>query len=185
MSMSLEAALTSMRRELVGLQDAVAALRVTVVEDVPAGDAVVLVDRVENLVTELTGALEEAEARTAGALQASEELEGVRGALGDVHALLNRCAVSHIGELAAHDHLARLLAMGRERGREWREWTQEVKTAIERCPRPMSAVMAVLVECWKELADCLARGTVSVRATNIGQQIAIRENQWETADKVT
>jgi hypothetical protein len=67
--------------------------------------------------------------------------------------------------------------MGRERGREWREWSQEVKTGIERCDPPVRTAARATLECWSELADRLARNSVSVQATNIGQQISVRDDQ--------
>jgi hypothetical protein len=186
--MSLEATLEALRRDLARLQEVVSDLRVTVTEDRPTRGAVVLVDQLDNVVTDLSSALEEADARAVQALQMSEpsgSLDAVRTALRDIHALLNRFTVQYIGELASHDQIARLLEMGRERGREWREWSREVKTAIERCAMPMKATAGASLECWSELAERLARHSVSVQATNIGQQITVREDQLEMTGKVT
>lgn len=186
--MGLEATVDSLRGELARLQEAVSALLVTVTEDKPARGAVVLVDRLDNLVTELSSILEEADARAAQALQGSQPngaLEKVRSAFRDIHELLNRFTIRYAGELATHDHIAQLLEMGGERGREWREWSRVVKTAIERCATPMHAVAGATLACWSELAERLARNSVSVQATNIGQQITMREDQFELADKAT
>jgi hypothetical protein len=186
--MGLEATLESLRRELARLHDVVSALRVTVMEDRPARGSVVLVDQLDNLVTELFSSLEEADARIAQALQNVQPngpLDNVRVSLRDVHELINGFTAKYAGELATHERIAQLLEMGRERGREWREWSQEVKTAVERCVTPLKALAAALVVCWSDLADRLARSSVSVQATNIGQQIALREDQWELAGKIT
>ena len=184
--MSLDATLESLRRELALLRDAVSALHVTATEDKPARGAAVLVDQLENLVTDMSSILEEAIARAEGALQCGQTngpLDGVRTALRDIHELLNRFTGLYVGELATHDHIAQLLEMGRERGREWRGWGQVVKTAIERCVPPMQAAAAAILECWSELAERLARSSVSVQATNIGQQITVGEDQLELASK--
>jgi hypothetical protein len=186
--MSLEAALESLRRTLAGLQQAVSALQVTIAEDKPARGATVLVDQLDNLATDLSGALEEADARAAQALESSQpngSLDLARTALREVHELLNRFTALYLADLAAHDPLAQLLEMGRERGREWREWSQVVKTGIERCARPMKSAADALADSWSELADRLARNSVSVQATNIGQQITVREDQLELAGKAT
>jgi hypothetical protein len=186
--MGLEATLESLRRELARLQEVVSALRVTVMEDRPARGSVVLVDQLDNLVTELFSSLEEADARVAQVLenlQPNGPLENVRVGLRDIHELVNGFTAKYAGELATHDHIGQLLEMGRERGREWREWTQEVKTAIERCATPLKTLAAAVVVCWSDLAERLARSSVSVQATNIGQQIALTEDQWELAGKVT
>ena len=186
--MSLEATLESLRRELSGLQEAVSALHVTVTEDRPARGAVVLVDQLDNLITDLSGTLEEADARAAEALhglQVNGPLDKVRTAARDIHELLNRFGALYVGELATHDRIAQLLEMGRERGRGWLEWSEVVKTAVERCALPMKTAASAMLECWSELAEHLARNSVSVQATNIGQQITLRDDQMELAGKVT
>lgn|SRR5262245_11895369 len=186
--MGLEATLESLRNELARLQEVVTALRVTVMEDRPARGSVVLVDHLDNLVTELVSTLEEADARAGQALQGSQPngtLEQVRAAVRDIHQLINGFTAKYAGELATHDRIAQLLEMGRERGREWRAWSGEVKTAIERCAAPLATLAAALVDCWNDLAERLARNSVSVQATNIGQHIALRDDKWELAGKVT
>lgn len=186
--MSLEATMESLRHALAGLQETVSALQVTVAEDKPAHGGAVLVDQLENLVTDLSSTIEEADDRAARALQSNlthGPLDAARAALREIHTLLNHFTALYAGELAAHDTLARLLAMGRERGREWRAWSDVVKTAIERCRAPLRLAAGALVECWSELAGRLARQSVSVQATNIGQQITMREDQLELAGKAT
>jgi hypothetical protein len=186
--MGLEAAFESLRRTLGGLQESFSALQVTITEDKPARGAAVLVDQLDNLVTDMSGTLEEADIRIAEALQTSKPngpLNLTHSVLGDVHGLINRFTSLYTDELAAHDHIAQLLEMGRERGREWREWSQMVKTAIERCAAPLKATAGALLECWSELVDRLARNSVSIQATNIGRQIILREDQLELAGKAT
>jgi hypothetical protein len=186
--MSLEATFESLRRDLARWQEAVSALHVTVTEDKPARGAAVLVDRLDNLVTDLSSTLEEADALAAQAIQGNQlngPLDQERTVLREIHQLINRFTALYVNELAAHDAIAQLLEMGRERGREWREWSQEVKTAIERCAAPMKSAAGALLECWSELAERLARNSVSVQATNIGQQITVREDQLELAGKAT
>ena len=186
--MSLDATLTSLRRELAGLRDVMSALHVTVIEDRPARRSVVLVDQLDNVITDMTSALEEADALAVQAMheaQPNGPLEPVQAALRGIHTLLNRFTASYIGQLASHDHLAQLLEMGDERGRGWWEWSQEVKTAIERCAAPMNGVAGAMVACWSELAERLARNSVSVQATNIGQQITVRDDQLEIAGRAS
>ena len=98
---------------------------------------------------------------------------------------MNRFAALYSGQLVAHDPVSELLEMGRERGREWREWSHEVKTAIVRSTAPARETADALVECWSELAERLARGGLSVQSTNIGQQITLREDQLELTGKAT
>jgi hypothetical protein len=177
--MSLGATLETLHRELARLREAISALHVTVAEDRPACGAAMLVDQLDNVVVELSSTLEEAEAR---ALQAREgngssPPDGTRVALREVHTLLNRFTALFAGELANHNRVALLIEMGRERGREWREWAQVVKTAIESCAAPMQATASALLECWSELTERVAGHSVSVQATNIGQQITTHEDK--------
>jgi hypothetical protein len=184
--MSLETTVGSLHRELARLTEAVSALHVTVAEDKPARGAAMLVDQLDNVVTELSSTLEEANARAAQGRQGSQSSwspEDARVALREVHALLNRFTAVYACELANHDRVALLLEMGRERGREWWEWGQVVKTAIERCAAPMQAAASAMLECWSELAERVARHSVSVQATNIGQQITMREDQEDLGGK--
>jgi hypothetical protein len=184
--MSLETTLESLRRELAGLQDAVSSLQVTATEDKPARGDAVLVDRLDNLVTDLSSTVEEADAIATQAIQGSQPngpLVQTRIALREIHGLLNRFGALYAVELAAYDPVQQLLEMGRERGREWRDWSQVVKTAIERCAAPMKATASAIMECWNELAERLARNSVSVQATNIGQQITMREDQFELREE--
>jgi hypothetical protein len=188
MTMSLDTTFESLRRELARLQEVVSALQVTVAEDKPVAGAVVLVDQLDNLVTDLSGTVEEADARAAQVIQGNQ-LNGPpdqsRIALREIHGLINRFTALYAGELAAHDPVEQLLEMGRERGREWRDWSQVVKTAIERCAAPMKAAAGAIMECWSELAERLARSSISVQATNIGQHITLRENLESTFHEVT
>ena len=147
--------------------------------------AVVLVDRLDNLVTELSSILEEADARAAQALQGSQPngaLEEVRSALRDIHELLNRFTTRYTGELATYDHIAQLLEMGGERGREWWDWSRVVKTAIERCATPMHAVAGATRDCWSELAERLARNSVSCKPPTSGSRsrCAKINSSWPT-----
>jgi hypothetical protein len=178
MTMSLEAALESLGSELTALREDVSRVHVTVTEDKPVRVAAVLVDHLDNLLTDLSGDLAEAGARVAAVIRVSQSdgpLDLARSALRDTHEPLNRIAERYFGELASHAQISRLLTMSRDRGRECQEWTLEVKTGIERCEPHVRALPRAAMECWSELANRLARNTVSVRATNIGQQIALGE----------
>ena len=184
--MSLESSFEHLQAELNRLQETLAALHLTVSEDKPRHDEVVLVDWVENSVTDLLGALDEAAgdvARGFQGIQRGATLKESRMALRHAHELIIQFAHKYMVELAAHDSVARLLQMGAERGRAWHQWVKVVKSAIERCLAPLEKVEAALLGCWDELGEQLARGSVSVQSTNIGQQITVREDQLEVAGK--
>jgi hypothetical protein len=161
-------------------------LYVTVSEDKPARGEVVLVDWLDNSVTELLGAVEEAVGCAVQGLQNTQRgatLKESRTALRRAHELVIRFADKYVTELAAHDSISRLVEMGVERGRAWQHWVKVVQSAIERCVTPLMIVESALLGCWDELSEQLARSSVSVQATNIGQQITMREDQLELAGK--
>jgi hypothetical protein len=180
--MALEPALDTLQRTLGRLQECVSDLQVTLAEDWPDPDAPKLVDDWETLVTDLASLLDEAVGAAGQAhrfVQSSQSLDEAARSLQRVHELLNRFTARYIDELANHDHLARLLAMGNERGLGWREWCHVVKAAIGGCALPLHHVSSAALACWSEFADRIARQSVSVQATNIGQQITVRENELE------
>jgi hypothetical protein len=188
MSMNLEMAFDRVGAQLAKVQDAVSALQVTVAEDKPRRGEVALVDRLENVVMELLGALEGARTYVAQAGKScgrSGSPEETRLALRNAHQLVNAFIETFATELATHDSVAALLQMGRERGREWADWAAVVKTAIEQCAIQIGAMQAGILDCWSELGERLARQSVSVQSTNIGQQITLREDQLELAGKAT
>lgn len=179
--MSLESAFSSLGLGLAALQDHVSALHVTIAEDKPARGATLLVDQLDNLVTELLGTLEEVGEYAAEAQQSCKtaRFDQARHSLNQVHNLFNDFMAQYANELAGHDQMATLLAMGRERGREWYEWSQEVKRAVKRCAPAVKATADTLAEVWSELSLRLAQGSVSLNSTNIGQQITLREGQLD------
>jgi hypothetical protein len=189
MSMSLEVSLEWLHRELSRLSEALSALHLTVSEDKPpSGTVPQLVDQLDNLITDLSGTIEEAGAHVDQVLSSTQpngSLDATRVGLHRAQELFNRFTSSYASELATYDYIARLLQMGREREHGWWQWSQVVKTAIDRCATPASATAAAMLECWSELADRFARGSVSVQATNIGQQITVRDDQLELTEKAT
>jgi len=179
--MSLEGTFEALHRELGLLQEAVSSLHVTATEDKPTRGEVALVSRLEDVVTDLSSTLEEADALATQAIQGNDTngaLLQTRIALCAIHRLFNRFTASYESELASYSPVQQLLQMGREGGRGWHDWSQVVKTAIERCAAPMKAAASAIMECWSELAERLARNSVCVLATNIGQQITVREDQF-------
>ncbi len=178
--MSLESAFESLQCALTRLSETVSALHVTIAEDKPACGTTVLVDQLDNMVTDLLGMLEETDVHIAQLLRhnaSSGQAEQTRRMLFAVHLLINRFMAKYTGEMSAHSTLAKLLEMGRERGREWRAWSLEVKTAVERCKLPAMAVIEALPDCWSELMQRMAQSSISMQTTSIGQQITVREDQ--------
>jgi hypothetical protein len=184
--MSVQISVEQAQARLSELREAVSALRVTVTEDKPTGDEAVIVTWLDDMVTELEAELDEANKRLTGILESElgeGSLAGARSGLREAHRSVNRCSRLYVIKLAAHGAVERLAQMGRERGRAWRDWVGVVKSAIERCAEPLAAAQEAILDCWREIAETLARNSVSVRATNIGQQITVSENQAELSGK--
>jgi hypothetical protein len=189
---SLETALESLRRDLRGLQLVLSEL-LPFIADIR--NVVVPVEHLDEKVIELTGGVEEALASLREAAQASQPdgpLEAVRLGLRHTHDALNRVTASYVSLFVADapeddSVMAVLLTMGLEGGpgSPWWDWTGAVKTSIEQCAMPLQSAATSLLECWSELVERLARHSVSVQATNIGQQISVRDDQLEAANRVS
>jgi len=156
------------------------------------GDKVLLLDAFGDAVEDLLGWLEEALQASALPLQ-PEPGKGDRDF--DVHlaqqALVvcqdqfNRLMHRFSFDLVSYEKIAQLLQLGRERGGEWQAWAKGIKMELESCQQHLYLTNQVLFRCWVEIAERIGMTSVSVRATNIGQQITVPTNQELTADGVT
>ncbi len=186
--MSVKSSIEGARERVRELQEAVQALHLTVSQDRPGQNEAALVDWLDDAVTELAGSVEGASGHLGRVLQ-SELREGplpqARDGLCGAQELLNQFTERYLCGLAEHQRLTQLARMGRERGKGWNDWVQVVKGAIGRCAKPLLRAQEALLDCWRELGEALARNSVSVNATNIGQQIQLRKDQLEWAGKAT
>jgi hypothetical protein len=95
--MSLKTTFESLHRELSLLQEAVSSLHLTTTEDKPVRGEVVLVTRLEDVITDLVGTLEGGVIHAAKGVHASQQDETsseVRNAVGESNDLINRFARS-------------------------------------------------------------------------------------------
>jgi len=144
------------------------------VADESAADAV-LVERLEEAVQDLLADVREARVAAGRALGPGERTPGfdvtVRElASGHDHVL---DATRKLGAMLAHESIRDLLELGTRRGGGWLPWAREVHDALERCRAPLDHVHRYLLECWQDVAERAAAGSVSVQATNIGQQVTV------------
>jgi hypothetical protein len=77
------------------------------------------------------------------------------------------------GEMASYRRVRRLRRFAREKGGAWRGWADRVGEAVGRCRQPMDDLNRALFGCWEEVTERVGISTVSVQATNIGQQITV------------
>lgn len=165
--MNTESSLESARRALSALRESVTALQVTVEQDQPASGSSVLVDQLDNRILELAALLEEVELQLNQAacchstFEASDE---ARSILCILHRSSNQAVAMLASEIGSFDAIARLLRMGRERGREWREWSEVVKAAIDQCQAPAKRLSGCLVNCWSDFAATAQRQQVTVKS---------------------
>jgi hypothetical protein len=111
-----------------------------------------LIDRFENIVTELQGAATELADRLQP-LQSSPKASVDAEQLKEIHELVLRMERCYWHELAGYAALGELIRMGHERGRAWQAWTQVVLTATQACSPPLEATHSALIECWSEFAE--------------------------------
>jgi hypothetical protein len=155
------------------LANAVRELEVHIADE-SAADAV-LVERLEEAVQDLLASLGEARVAVGRALAPGERAAGLELGVSEL-ARCHECvldATRKLGALLTHESIRDLLELGRRRGGSWLPWAQEVRDALERCRGPLDDVHQRLLECWLDLAEWSAAGSVSVRATNIGQQVTV------------
>jgi hypothetical protein len=146
------------------------------------------VQQLADAVSELQGALEEAQHAAAGAQQAvryPRRLLDTQLALIVIQRCMNAVLKIFFQDVNAYASIQRLIAMGRRKGGKWPQWVALVKTVIETCQSPLYETFQALFECWQELTDKMSAKGVSLQTTNIGQQIGIHKNQETTVHEFT
>jgi len=160
------------------LHEGLIGLRTTVVEDKPRGGDIVLVDIFGDAADDLLGWLEEALAKASEGQQAAThpiDLDRARRALTTCQERFNRISQRFSSDLVCYERIAELTRFGRKHGREWHAWATSVKQALDWCQQPLYALSQTLFRCWQEISERVGMTSVSVQATNIGQQITVPE----------
>src|SRR5262249_24191374 len=125
-----EKAFQELSTELRRLRDTFEDVRLTVVEDKPLRDEVVLVDRFGDAIVDVIGWIEEALAAAAEGEEAvgnPPDTHRARRALTACQERFIRLAQQFSLELLSYERLDELVRFGRRRGGEWRRWTNTVK----------------------------------------------------------
>lgn len=173
---------TGLRR----LRERVRELRVTVVEDRPTRNDAAIVDNFEYAVEDLIGWVDEAmEAASEAevAVGGQVDLNQARQSLTVCQERFRRIEKVFSTNLVSYERMKDLAAFGNERRGEWPSWAATVKLGIEHCRKPLDESRNSLAECWQELAERGGGTSVSVKTTNIGQQItapadAGKSDEW-------
>jgi hypothetical protein len=165
-SRELTVSLRALREELVGL-------RTIIREDAPGRHA--LEDRWGDAIDDLLGWLEESllaalEVERAG--QPPADPAEAWQALAAFQESFSRLQQG-FSEFISYEWLGPLLRFGRQRGGAWQAWTGSVKQGLDRVRQPMHDLNQALFRCWQEISEGAGKPCVSVRSTNIGQQISV------------
>jgi hypothetical protein len=175
MSMAIEAVFLHLTSAYAAIRDALHSLGLTVIEDRPPRDEVLLVERLGNLVEDLRGWTEEgcgAADEAQEAITHPADLHRARRALAQANDRLIVVEHRFFGEALSYDTTDALLRFGRQRGGEWLGWSKSVVQALEACRTPLRALDEACLQAWQELGERLGARSVSLQTTNIGQQIS-------------
>jgi hypothetical protein len=173
--MAIEAVFQSLSTAFGAMRDALQSLGLTVIEDRPLHDEVLLVERLGNIVDDLRGWTEEG---CASALEAQKaiahppDLHHARRALGAANERFIRLEYRFFSEAVTYETINGLRRFGRQRGSEWLGWSTSVMQALDACRAPLRALDDAFLQTWQELCERLAARSVSMQTTNIGQQIS-------------
>jgi hypothetical protein len=184
--MAIEKTFRALQVELGKLREALEALGTTIDEDRPAPNAVAVTARLGDSVLAIRGAIEEARAAAAQAVQSAThpmDTERARRALAGCQEQFHRFVSQFVSDLMSYENLEDLMSVARERGRHWERWVSVVRQGLDQCRVLADQVRDALFLCWQELAEKLGTASVSVQNTTIGQQITLPENEFNESER--
>ncbi len=182
--MALEATFRNLAVALHKLHDAFEALQVTV-GDTPPNDEIALADALENKVLDMMSTLyqiREFSGEAQKAVTHPVELDNARHALTQCQKCFHQLEQQFTAELLSRDNLKEVTRVGRER-RGWMPWSNSIRSGIEQYRQSLESTSAPFAECWQELAERLGAANISIKSTNVGQQITAANpevEKWET-----
>lgn len=180
--MALEATFRELFVQLRRVNDTFVALRLTVGEDKPRKGEAALVDHFEDTILEMMGQLDDCLKAARAAHKAVGhplDLDAARRALAKCQESFHRIEQQFSADLVSYEKLKDLVAVGAERGSEWRSWAGSVKYGLEQCRQPLDSASKALAACWQEIAERVGMTSISVQATNIGQKIVAKVPEVE------
>jgi hypothetical protein len=173
--MALEKAFNELCDGFRKLKDGLAALQLTLREDLPREGSVLLVDHLADAVDDCLGWLDESFAAAlegCGVVGQTLNLDRARRSLTSCQRQFQFLEQRFRADLNSYERVQELTSFGRRRRGEWLAWAKSVRQGLEECGQSTEAVSAALITCWQEIAERAAMTSVSVHTTNIGQQIA-------------
>ena len=177
--MTLISAFSALNQDLGSLGELLSGLR-TIIADNP--EDLKYPEQLWTAVDDLLGWQTQALAQGKEAWRAAADrgdLDSARRTLAKCQEALHRLEIQFSSDLFSYERFEELHRIGEERGREWREWADVVGDTLGRCQQRLIEANQALNLCWQEVAERAGSTSVSVQATNIGQQITTTEG-WDS-----
>ena len=153
--MSLAGRVDVLNERLLELARIVDDLRLTAVEDRPAGAEQRVLDSVADMVEDLSGWVFEALAEAAAAGESVHAGSSRATALGHLYTCqsrLNRAANGGWAGLIPYETYAELVRLARDHGGEWPGWLAMLRLGLDSGREPLLAAHTALLACWYEAA---------------------------------
>lgn len=150
---AIESAFETLASRCRSLRDRLRELRVTFLEDRPRGADLALFSQRAEALDDLAGGAVEAGNAAAQARRACDggRIDDGERELGACHELLLSACARFEADLGGFERVAELMALARERGREWTAWSVAVRAALGECRRALDQAQRAALECWRDL----------------------------------
>jgi hypothetical protein len=168
--MSMTTALDELRTANTALQQTIAELMMTALEDRPRGSEIAAVDDLVETISELQASAAEA-GTVLSVIADSRELPA---AMPRVGAAIADCTLRYWRDLRSHQATAGLRATARRRGTEWRTWQRSLEDSELRCEAPLLRSVESVQLAWREIGEllCLYLPHVSEHSAQVSASAA-------------
>jgi hypothetical protein len=156
--MAIEAEFLHLSTAFAAVAEVLQSLGLTVNEDRPPRDAVLLVERLGDLIEEIRGWAADGLAACGQAREAvahPPDFHRARHALGEAHERYIQLEYRFFDEAVAFTTIDGLVRFGRQRGGEWLSWSRGVLSGLDSCRAPLRTLDEALLTAWQELGERL------------------------------
>jgi hypothetical protein len=175
--MSLDRSLTDLHAQFRRLNDVLEGLSTTVEEDRPIRSDVVVASRLSDSILAMRGTVAESLAdldKVASLRRGASQVRSVAAALARSQERHHQFMDLLHHDTMSHARLDDLENVARDRGREWADWVDVARQALEQTGAVADDVRNALFQCWQELVEKLEARSVSIENTCVGQQVTGR-----------
>ena len=149
--MSMTMALDELRTANTALQQTIAELMMTALEDRPRGSEIAAVDDLVETISELQAAA----AQAGTELRVLADSRGLPAAMPRIGSATSECALTYWRDVRAYPVVSRLRATARGRGIEWRTWQRSLEDSELRCEAPLLRSIESVQLAWREIGELL------------------------------